>query len=70
MQVLNEYVCDRCGKDIDSSMPTVVDSYDFAPNLELPGNIEGMELCGDCYDKFMGAQREAILEWWNTRGRA
>lgn len=49
------YRCDRCGKIDDI---TVIDYYDFASNVSA--DLEGVELCGDCYNEFMARQKKVM----------
>lgn len=54
--------CDRCGKMIEDDV-TVLDTTDYAQNLS---DLEGVELCADCYDEFMAEQKKVIDSFVNS----
>ena len=57
------YRCDRCGKIIEGSMPTVVDDNDYAfMVLDDPG-LEGTELCDECYDFLIEGQTKFLEDF-------
>ena len=55
-----DYRCDKCGRVIKESVPTVLDTNDYAQNI---ADLEGVELCIHCYCEFMAEQEKVLSKF-------